>query len=53
MSWMGVVEWVWRICMDPMGTERWALFVKWVWKEFEEREKVIMGNGFDGCMHGA
>ena len=18
--------------MDPMGTERWALFVKWVWK---------------------
>ena len=33
-GWMdGVIEWVWRICMDPMGTERWALFVKWVWKE--------------------
>ena len=22
-------------------------------KEFEEREKVVMWNGFDGCMHGA
>ena len=21
-------------------------------KEFEEREKVVMWNGFDGCMHG-
>ena len=21
-------------------------------KEFREREKVVMWNGFDGCMHG-
>ena len=25
-------KWARRVRMDPMGTERWALFVKWVWK---------------------